>query len=76
LEIIRRAIPVERHHLRGVKGPAVAVGAQCRDVGRVIGAAVGEPVEDWGAVVALVEQLEQACWSIGDVALRGVGRTF
>jgi hypothetical protein len=29
--------------------------------------------EDRGAVVALVEQLQQAGWSIGDVALRGEG---
>jgi hypothetical protein len=31
------------------------------------------PTEDRGEVVALVEQLEQTGWSIGDVALRGVG---
>ena len=29
--------------------------------------------EDRGAVVALVEQLKQAGWSLGDVALRGEG---
>jgi hypothetical protein len=39
----------------------------------VVGVAVGEPVEDRGEVVALVEQLEQAGWSLGDVALRGAG---
>ena len=31
------------------------------------------PAEDRGEVVALVEQLEQAGWSIGDGALRGAG---
>jgi hypothetical protein len=31
------------------------------------------PAEDRGEVVALVEQLEQAGWSIGDVAVRGAG---
>jgi hypothetical protein len=52
----------------------VAVGAQRRDVGRVVGGpAVGEPAEDRGDVVALVEPLQQAGWSIGDVALRGEG---
>jgi hypothetical protein len=29
--------------------------------------------EDRGEVVAIVEQLQQAGWSIGDVALRGEG---
>ena len=31
------------------------------------------PAEDRGEVVALVEQLQQAGWSIGDVVLRGEG---
>ena len=35
--------------------------------------AESSPAEDRGAVVAIVEQLQQAGWSIGDVALRGEG---
>ena len=31
------------------------------------------PTEDRGEVIALVEQLQQTGWSIGDVALRGEG---
>jgi hypothetical protein len=44
--------------------------------GRAVGTmprAESAPAEDRGEVVALVEQLEQAGWSIGDVALRGEG---
>jgi hypothetical protein len=42
--------------------------------GRAVGIlprAESSPAEDRGEVVALIEQLEQAGWSIGDVALRG-----
>jgi hypothetical protein len=39
----------------------------------VVGAAVGEPVEDRGEAVALIEQLQQAGWLIGDVPLRNEG---
>ncbi|HMB04089.1 MAG TPA: hypothetical protein VKP69_10180 [Isosphaeraceae bacterium] len=35
--------------------------------------AESSPAEDWGDVAALVEQIQQAGWSIGDVALRGEG---
>ncbi|MGE5757169.1 MAG: hypothetical protein ACM35G_15890 [Planctomycetaceae bacterium] len=35
--------------------------------------AESSPAEDRGDVAALVEQLQQAGWSIGDVALRGEG---
>jgi hypothetical protein len=44
--------------------------------GRVVGTmprAESAPAEDRGVVVAIVEQLQQACWSLGDVALRGEG---
>ena len=44
--------------------------------GRAVGIlprAESSPVEDRGAVVAIVEPLQQAGWSIGDVALRGEG---
>src|SRR5512142_477028 len=42
--------------------------------GRAVGIlprAESSPAEDQGEVVALVEQLQQAGWSIGDVGLRG-----
>jgi hypothetical protein len=45
---------------------------QGREVG-ILPPSESPPTEDRGAVVALVEQLEQAGWSIGDVALRGEG---
>ena len=48
---------------------------QGRAVG-IVPRAESAPAEDRGEVVALVEPLQQAGWSIGDVALRGVGRTF
>jgi hypothetical protein len=35
--------------------------------------AESSPAEDQGDVAALVEPLQQAGWSIGDVALRGEG---
>jgi hypothetical protein len=44
--------------------------------GRAVGTmprAESAPAADRGEIVALVEQLEQAGWSIGDVALRGEG---
>src|SRR5512135_2472193 len=44
--------------------------------GRAVGTmlrAESSPAEDRGNVAALVEQIEQAGWSIGDVALRGEG---
>jgi hypothetical protein len=44
--------------------------------GRAVGIlprAESAPAEDRGEVVALVEQLQQAGWSIGDVVLRGEG---
>ncbi|MGE5756304.1 MAG: hypothetical protein ACM35G_11435 [Planctomycetaceae bacterium] len=46
------------------------------ELGRAVGTmprVESSPAEDQGNVAALVEPLEQAGWSIGDVALRGEG---